>query len=54
MDTSKQNIGRLIDESRKTISLASQFFPRFFTPVSETYNDLFSVLNKMMKQNDED
>ncbi|MCD4674788.1 MAG: hypothetical protein K8S18_02180 [Desulfobacula sp.] len=40
----------LPDESKATLSRASQFFPRFFTPVSETYNDLCDVLNKMMNQ----
>ncbi|MCK5096557.1 MAG: hypothetical protein KAR45_00555 [Desulfobacteraceae bacterium] len=41
----------LPDESKETISKASQFFPRFFTLVSETYDDLLSVLNKMINQN---
>ncbi|MCK5310491.1 MAG: hypothetical protein KAJ62_00180 [Desulfobacteraceae bacterium] len=38
------------DESKETISKASQFFPRFFTPISDTYDDLCSVLNKMITQ----
>ncbi len=41
----------LPDESKETLSKASQFFPRFFTPVSDTYDDLCSVLNKIINQN---
>jgi len=40
----------LPDGSKATLSKASQFFPRFFTPVSETYHDLCDVLNKMINQ----
>ncbi|CCK78443.1 conserved uncharacterized protein [Desulfobacula toluolica Tol2] len=40
----------LPDESKTTLSIASKFFPRFFTFVSETYNDLCDVLHKMTKQ----
>lgn len=40
----------LPDESKTTLSMATQFFPRFFTPVSETYSDLCDVLNKMINQ----
>jgi hypothetical protein len=40
----------LSDESTATLSMATQFFPRFFTPVSETYGDLCDVLNKMINQ----
>lgn len=40
----------LPDEAKATLSRASQFFPRFFTPVSKTYDDLCSVLNKMINQ----
>ncbi len=47
--------GRLIililpDESKATLSRATHFFPRFFTPVSKTYDDLCDVINKMIKQ----
>ena len=38
------------DESNASLSMAIQFFPRFFTPVSETYSDLCDVLNKMINQ----
>jgi hypothetical protein len=37
----------LPDESQPVLSCATQFFPRFFTPVSDTYDDLCDVLNKM-------
>ena len=40
----------LPDESKATLSIATQFFPRFFTPISETYSDLCDVLNKMTNQ----
>ncbi len=40
----------LPDESNKTLSKASQFFPRFFTPLNETYHDLLSVLNNIINQ----
>lgn len=38
----------LPDESKSSISIAPRFFPRFFTSVSHTYNDLHDVLNKMI------
>ena len=38
------------DDSKESVSKASQFFPRFFTSVSNNYDDLCSVLNKMIKQ----
>ena len=38
----------LPDESKETLSLASQFSPRFFTVVSDTYSDLCDVLNRMI------
>jgi len=47
---SKRTILILPDESKETLSKASQFFPRFFTPVSETYTDLCDVLDKMINQ----
>lgn len=40
----------LPDESNATLSMATQLFPRFFTPVSETYGDLCDVLSKMINQ----
>jgi hypothetical protein len=40
----------LPDEAKATLSCASQFFPRFFIPLSKTYDDLCSVLNKMINQ----
>jgi hypothetical protein len=40
----------LPDESKATLSETSRFFPRFFTPISETYDDLCDVLNKMINQ----
>ncbi len=47
----KQTILILPDESKTTLSCASQFFPRFFTPMNENYNDLCDVLNKMIHKN---
>ena len=46
----KQIILIIPDEAKETISKASRFFPRFFTKVSNTYDDLFSVLNKMISK----
>lgn len=40
----------LPDESKATLSRASKFFPRFFTPVSERYSVLCEVLIKMINQ----
>jgi len=40
----------LPDESKATLSTALKFFPRFFTPISETYADLCDVLTKMIHQ----
>ncbi|NOX33455.1 MAG: hypothetical protein GXP56_06920 [Deltaproteobacteria bacterium] len=40
----------LPDESKATISKVHQFFPRFFTRITDTYDDLCSVLNKMINQ----
>ncbi len=36
------------DKSQVTISKSLRFFPRFFTPLSNTYEDLCDVLNKMI------
>jgi hypothetical protein len=46
----KRTILILPDESKATLSMASEFFPRFFTPMGDTYNDLCDVLNKMANQ----
>ena len=43
----------LPDESKETLSKASQFFPRFFTPISDSYSDLCSVMNKMINKQQE-
>ena len=40
----------LPDNSKDTLSTALKFFPRFFTPISDTYNDLCEVLTKMIDQ----
>jgi len=44
----KQTILILPDESKATLSRASEFFPRFFVPISNTYSDLCGVLHKMI------
>ncbi len=36
------------DDSEETVSIALQFFPRYFTFISDTYHDLCDVLNKMI------
>jgi len=46
----KRTVLILPDESKATLSKASEFFPRFFTSVSDTYDDLCDVLNKMINQ----
>lgn len=38
----------LPDDSKASLSRAALFFPRFFTPVSNTYEDVCSVLSKMI------
>lgn len=43
----KQTIFILPDDSKENVSKASRFFPRFFTPVSDNYDDLCEVINKM-------
>ena len=40
----------LPDDSDHTTSCAHQFFPRYFTYVNDTYDDLDAVLIKMAKQ----
>jgi len=40
----------LPDNSKATISKAHQFYPRFFTYINSTYDDLFAVLTKMIQQ----
>ena len=37
----------LPDDSKAILSMALQFFPRFFTYINDTYDDLCAVLNKM-------
>jgi purine-binding chemotaxis protein CheW len=41
----------LPDESKETRSQALRFFPRFFTQINESYDDLCDILKKMMKRN---
>ena len=43
----KQLIMVLPDDSKSTLSLAHQFFPRYFTIINETYDDLCAVLSKI-------
>jgi len=45
---SKRIVLILPDNSEETITAALKFFPRFFTPISDTYNDLCEVLAKMI------
>ena len=40
----------LSDDSKATISIAHQFFPRYFTYMNDTYDDLCAVLKKMTHQ----
>jgi hypothetical protein len=40
----------LPDDSPIVVSMAHQFFPRFFTYVNDTYEDLCAVLTKMINQ----
>ncbi len=40
----------LPDESKQTLSRASQFFPRFFTTLKDNYDDLCKVISKMTDQ----
>ncbi|MCD4742238.1 MAG: hypothetical protein K8R67_07155 [Desulfobacteraceae bacterium] len=40
----------LPDSSKASLSKASKFFPRFFTSISDTYDDLCDVLNKIINQ----
>ncbi len=44
---SKRVVLILPDDSEATVSIALQFFPRYFTFISDTYHDLCDVLNKM-------
>lgn len=44
----KRIIVILPDQSKATLSLTLKFFPRFFTPISDTYTDLCQVLTKMI------
>jgi len=45
---SKRVVLIIPDDSKATVSMALQFFPRYFTIISDTYNDLCGVLNKMI------
>ncbi len=38
----------LPDDSKATMSMAHQFFPRYFTYVNDTYKDLCDVISKMI------
>ncbi len=38
----------LPDDSKATVSMALQFFPRYFTYINDTYKDLCDVINKMI------
>ena len=40
----------LPDNSKSTVLKAHQFFPRFFTYISDSYEDLCAVLSKMNSQ----
>jgi len=40
----------LPDDAKATISMALQFYPRFFTYINTAYDDLCAVINKMMNQ----
>jgi len=44
----------LPNDSSATTSMAHKFFPRFITYVSDTYNDLCSVLDKMTNSKKDD
>ena len=44
----------LPDDSKSTVSMAHQFFPRFFTHITDTYDDLCSVLSKMTNKKNVD
>jgi len=47
---SKRTVLIIPDDSKATVSTALQFFPRYFTIINDTYNDLCGVLNKMSHQ----
>jgi len=40
----------LPDDSKSIMSTAHQFFPRYFTCINDTYNDLCDVLSKLTGQ----
>ena len=40
----------LSDDSKATTHIAHQFFPRYFTYINDTYDDLCAVLKKMTHQ----
>jgi len=39
----------LPDQSNDVLSVAHRFYPRFFTYINDTYDDLCSVLDKMIQ-----
>ncbi len=41
----------LPDESKQTLSMASRFFPKFFTTIRDNYDDLCDVIGKMTNKN---
>ena len=41
----------LPDESKQTLSMASRFFPKFFTTPGDNYDDLCDVIGKMTNKN---
>ena len=43
----KRTIWILPDDSKATVSMALQFYPRYFTYINDTYADLCAVLTKM-------
>ncbi|MCP3875749.1 MAG: hypothetical protein GY699_21670 [Desulfobacteraceae bacterium] len=47
---SKRIVLIIPDDSKVTVSIALQFFPRYFTIINDTYNDLCDVLVKMTHQ----
>jgi hypothetical protein len=42
----------LPDQSKTTVSAALNFYPRYFTQINNSYNDLCAVLNKMIFSKD--
>jgi len=42
----------LPDESELTLSVAAQFFPRFFMSMSDNYDNLCQIIDRMSDQNE--